>query len=337
MHAQMKAAILSPGVIRIEDRPIPQPGPGEVAVAVRYVGVCGSDLARFDGRAPPGPASVFGHEFSGNVIAAGDGADGPARSLGQPVTVAPLLVCGRCAFCLGDHEYLCRQRRIFGIEADGAMQEVVCAPAHRVLPLPAGLGMQAGALVEPLAVAVHAVRQAGDVRGASVVILGAGAIGILIAQIARAYGAERVVVMDVRPERLRLAASLGLAVAEVGDAASVGNADILFEATGAPAVANLFAPLLAPLGTIVLVGRMEGSVPIEVDALLYKEARLVTSRYFSQADFTAALRLTSEGRVPLAPLAQATVPFERLTEDGGRAVMALTRVNVRVLVAMPWA
>jgi 2-desacetyl-2-hydroxyethyl bacteriochlorophyllide A dehydrogenase len=332
----MKAAILEPGAIRMVDRRTPQPEPGEVAVAVRYVGICGSDLARFDGRMPPGPERVFGHEFAGVVRAVGEGV---ALCLGQAVAVAPLLTCGRCAFCLDDHEYLCDRRLIFGVEVDGAVQETVCVPARCVLALPASVSMKEGALVEPLAVAVHAVRQAGDIKGTSVVVLGAGAIGVLIAQVARACGAGRVVLMDIRQERLELAARLGLEVAAVS-AVPKSDAGILFEATGAPEAAELFAPLLAPLGVVVLVGRMDRAVPIDVDALLFKEARLVTSRYFSRADFVMALQLVTglvEGCAPcnpvmLSPLVQAIVPFDSLADDSGRAVMALARANVRVLV-----
>jgi (R,R)-butanediol dehydrogenase/meso-butanediol dehydrogenase/diacetyl reductase len=306
---------------------------------VSYVAVCGSDQARFEGRLETDKPVVFGHEFSGRVSDVGSRVEG--LEVGEAVTVAPLLNCGECRFCLTGHEYLCPERRIFGSEVDGAMQAYVCIRADRVFSLPKGVSLQEGALAEPLAVAVHAGRQAGMVEGRGVVTLGAGAIGLLIAQVARARGARDVVMLDVVPGRLRLADELGFATVNGERCDPVGavreqiggrGADVLFEATGSPAVADYFLPMLAPLGVIVVVGRVEDPVPLDLDQMLLKEARLVTSRYFTVADFRRGLDLLAAEQVSLTPLVQQVMPFERLREGEGEVVMGAARQVVRLLI-----
>jgi threonine dehydrogenase-like Zn-dependent dehydrogenase len=171
----MRAAILSkPGEIQVTDLPEPIPGPGELKIAVRRVGICGSDLARFEGHLPQKRAVVFGHEFSGRVVAWGAGVT--SFTPGQPVTVAPLLSCGHCAYCLQDKGYLCPERVRFGADVAGAMQEFVCVPAGRAYSLPDQLPLEYGAVSEPLAVALHAIHQVELTKDMDIAILGGGAM-----------------------------------------------------------------------------------------------------------------------------------------------------------------
>jgi len=282
---------------------------------------------------------VPGHELSGRVGALGPGVTG--FEPGQPVTVAPLLNCGTCRFCLAGHEYLCPERRIFGGQVDGALQERVCVPADRVFPLPERVSLREGALVEPLAVSVHAVHQAGPVKGRNVAVLGAGAIGLLIAQVARAEDARDVLVLDVQPKRLSVAEELGFVVINTNLSDPVQRVlahtkgqgvDLLFEATGSPAIGEYFAPMVAALGVIVVVGRMEQPVSLDLEAMLLKEARLVTSRYFSLSDFRRAAELLAGGSVSVLPLIQKVVPFSLLGERQGAVVMNVAHRVVRLLV-----
>jgi len=336
----VKAAVLAGvGEIVLVERTGRRPAPGEVEIAVSDVAVCGSDQARFAGRLRSGGPVVFGHEFSGRVSACGAGVTG--FEIGQAVTVAPLLNCGTCRFCVAGHEYLCPERRMFGVQVDGALQERVCMPANRVFPLPEHVSLREGALVEPLAVSVHAVRQAGEVEGLDVAVLGAGAIGLLIAQVARAEGAREVLVLDVRPDRLDLASEFGFVAinSSLSDpvesvlAHSGGRGvDVLFEATGSPAVGEYFMPLLADLGVIVVVGRIERPVLLNLETMLFKEARLVASRYFSLADFQRAVELLTAGSVSVAPLIQKVVTFDCLGERQGAVVMDAARQVVRLLI-----
>ncbi|MGQ9494016.1 MAG: zinc-dependent alcohol dehydrogenase [Anaerolineae bacterium] len=337
------AVLLKPGKIAIVEQPACQPGFGEVEVSVRFVGICGSDLARFAGRIPVGKEVVLGHELSGRVSALGVGMYG--WQIGQAVTVAPLLNCGQCDLCLNGHEQLCPQRRIFGGEVDGALRERICVPSNRVFPLPMHLRLEEGAMVEPLAVAVHAVRQACESGGLDydsiVTVLGAGAIGLLIAQVVRLQGVTKILVADTNPARLQLANEFEFTVMNPGVCDPVGSmlehtkghgSDVLFEATGSPAVARYFTPMLAARGTIVVVGHMEQPVSLDLEALLLKEGRLLTSRYFTIGDFEQAVEMLAERSISVAPLIQRVVPFECLGERQGALVMDAARQVVRLLI-----
>ncbi len=284
---------------------------------------------------------VFSHELSGRVATVGRGVRGLAP--GQAVTVAPLFNCGNCPACLGGNEHLCPQRVIFGTQVDGGLQERLCLPACRAIPLPSTLSLREGALVEPAAIAVHAVRRAEPLEGCDVAVFGAGAIGLLIGQVARARGAGRILMVDLDPDRLRLAASLGFPTADAHRvdlvAAMLSQTDrrgvaVVFEASGDPEVWRLFPALLAPGGLIVAVGHTHGPVPLDLDALLLKEARLATSRYFTLADFQASLHLLAAGQVTVRPLIQGEIPLDRLGDDRGRPAMEAAQQAVRLLVRL---
>lgn len=338
------AALIKPGEIRLVDRLKRVPKPHEVEIAVRYVGICGSDIARFDGRLPSGKPAVFGHEFSGRIDAVG--VDVAGFEIGRAVTVAPLLNCRKCPFCLADRGYLCADRVRFGTDVDGALCESVRVPSDRVFPLPEGVPLEHGALAEPLAVAVHAVRQVDKVDGARVVVLGGGAIGLLIAMVAHVWGAEQILVVDINPERVDLAVQLGFIGVDNRSSDPISyvlqhtenrGADIVFEASGSPDVGPYLLPMLAKLGVIVVVGRIEEPVPLSLDALILKEARLLTSRYFSLSDFRQAVDLITKGLVAVDPLIQERMPFRRLGEEQGRVLMDAARRAVRLMVVMEGA
>lgn len=333
------AVLVKPGEIRLEQRLACAPAPGEAAVSVCCVGLCGTDLAMFQGKWKPDQPVIPGHEFSGRVFALGDGVT--SLQIGQKVSIAPLISCGSCEFCRSGFEYLCQQRRIFGFQLDGALRQRVNLPANIIFPLPESISLREGALLEPLAVAVHAVQQAGDLKRCKVAIIGAGAIGLLIAQAARASGASSVVLLDINPERLTLARELGFTAHNTStgsmswfdETASAGGFECLFEASGAPAAVEHLPGLLKPRGTIVIVGRFPSPVLVDLDTLLLKEAKMVTSRYFSLSDYRDALQLAAAGNVRLEPLIQAETFFERLADRQGADVFNAACRVVRLLVA----
>jgi len=328
MHA---AVLVAPKCIQIEERPVPQPAPREVLVHVHYVAICGSDQARFWGGQPTtGLPVVMGHEFSGRVVGLGAGVTSPA--VGQLVTAAPLLNCGECAFCLAGRGNLCSQRRVFGRDVDGALQEYVALRADRIYSLPPNVLAREGGLVEPLAVACHAVRRAGAEPKTRALVLGAGAIGLLIAQVWRALGGGPVAVTDLDEGRLGVAAALGIP-AWSGTPAGP-PVDTLFEATGSPEALANWLPALAPAGRAVVVGKLGQPVAVDWVSMMRKEAEVTTSRYFTLADFEHAVRLMKEGRVRVSPLIGRTVPFQRLGERAGQTVMSEARQVIRLLVEL---
>jgi L-iditol 2-dehydrogenase len=328
MHA---AVIVAPKYIRLEERPIPQPGPGEVLIQVHYVAICGSDQARFWGReSSAGEPVVMGHEFSGRVATVGDGVTAPA--IGQWVTVAPLLDCGECALCLAGKGNLCPLRRRFGRDVDGALREYATMRVDRVYPLPANVSAYEGAMVEPLAVACHAVRRASAEPDASALVLGAGAIGLLIAQVWRALHSGPVAVVDLDEGRLAVAAELGV---PSWTAASAGLlVETLFEATGSPDAFATWLPALAPAGRAVIVGKLNQPVALDWVSLMRKEAEIVTSAYFTLVDFAQALQLLIDSQVRVSPLIGERVAFQRLGERAGQTVMAEASQVVRLLIAL---
>lgn len=330
-RASLLAAVLkAPQWIEIQERPVPRPGLGEVLVQPQYVAICGSDQARFWGHEPlSAPGVVIGHECSGRVSALGPGVTG--LQVGQLVTLAPLLNCGECAHCQAGKPNLCAKRRVFGRDVDGALQTYLAVPAARVYPLPSTLSAQEGALVEPLAVACHAVRRAATRTGASALVLGAGAIGLLIAQVWIALDRGPVAVTDRDPQRLKVAAGLGIQIRRSIRKASV---QVLFEATGSPRAFNHWLPALDAGGQIVLVGKFAEPAPIDWLSLLRKEGEIIASRYFTLEDFALALQLMEEARVNVLPLIGRTVPFASLRDEAGRLVMEEARQVIRLLVQL---
>jgi len=195
--------------VRVEERPPPPPPPpGWVQVAVGWCGICGTDLDELL-HGPvlvPSIPLVLGHEAAGTVLAA---AAGVGFAVGDRVGLENTLGCGRCARCLAGDPQLCADFAVMGLMFDGALAERVNVPAAMCAVLPDGISDEAGALAEPLSVAVRAVRRAGGVRGRSVGVVGAGTIGLLVAAVARAEGARRGAVIGTSPARLERALSPG--------------------------------------------------------------------------------------------------------------------------------
>ncbi len=190
----------------IEEREPAAPGPGELGISVAYTGICGTDLHIYHGDMDSrvGAAAIIGHEMSGRVAALGEGVTGWA--VGQPVTVLPTRWCGRCAACRRGNSHICHAMNFLGIDSPGAMQSGWNVPAELVLPLPEELPLDQGALVEPVAVAVHDVRRGEVASGDHVVVVGGGPIGVLIGTVAKGRGA-RVLLVEPDPTRRAVAAT----------------------------------------------------------------------------------------------------------------------------------
>lgn len=215
---------------------------------------------------------------------------------------------------------------------DGAFQEFVRMPADRIFPLPDDISLADGALIEPLAVAYHTVGQAGTSSGRAALVLGAGAIGLLIAQVWRALGKGTVVIADIDPSRLAVAAKLDIPVQELSAVAVPFN--VIFEATGSARAISTWLPRLAPGGKVVVVSKLTETVTIDWIDLLRKEGQIITSRYFTLSDFAASLQLVAARAVQLQPLAGKILPFEAFTGNTGQDIMRLAGQVVRLLVCM---
>jgi L-iditol 2-dehydrogenase len=250
------------GDVRVVESPTPEPGPGEVLLRVKACLICASDLHMYEeghssGVYPSGPI-ILGHEFSGEVVALGEGVT--AWQLGDAVACEPSWHCGHCDMCRQGYTNLCRNI-IFPSypDRDGAMAEYIAVPAFSLARLPAGVDFVAGALAEPLGVALHAVRLSGLQPGAKVAILGAGAIGLAILQVAKRFGAGELLVADPCGPRQAAPAKLGAIVrasaAELLELCPEGQeADLVFEAAGGERSFAEALDLARPEGKVMVVG-----------------------------------------------------------------------------------
>lgn len=188
----LQQVMTAPGVIEFNEVPVPEVKPGQVLVKIQKIGICGSDIHVYHGKHPFTKYPVTqGHEVSGEIAQIGQGVEG--FSVGQKVTIQPQVVCGKCYPCRHGKYNLCEELKVMGFQTTGVASHYFAVDAQKVTPLPEDMSFDEGAMIEPLAVAVHAIRQAGDVTGLKIAVLGAGPIGILVAQAAKGMGAQSVI------------------------------------------------------------------------------------------------------------------------------------------------
>jgi 2-desacetyl-2-hydroxyethyl bacteriochlorophyllide A dehydrogenase len=300
--------------------PMPTPRDGEALLRVRRVGICGTDLHIFQGhldhRMPLN--GTIGHETLADVVEA------PAASgfrPGERVVVEPLKVCGACRACRMGAAYLCYRLRVLGVEEAGGMQDYWAVPAARLLRVPAALGDDEAAVIEPLAVATHDVRRAEVKAGDAVLVLGGGPIGALIAMVARHRGA-RVVVSEVNPFRVDILRKLGLEVVGPGQDLEAfvqtwtggDGADVVFEVTGNAAAVRAMTDLVRVWGTISMVAIHGEPLAVDLYRFFARELTMHGSRLYSRADWEEAIALAASGAVTLAPLVSRRIPLESLQQ-----------------------
>ncbi|MBO1329801.1 zinc-binding dehydrogenase [Streptomyces sp. VRA16 Mangrove soil] len=313
-----------------------EPGPGEVQLAPAYVGICGTDLHIFHGDmdARVGTPAVLGHEMSGRILRVGPGVADWAP--GDAVTVMPLRWDGTCPACRAGHQHVCQHLDFIGIDSPGAMQQRWTVPASTLVRLPDSLPLDRAALVEPTAVAVHDVGRA-QVRGdEKVVVVGGGPVGVLIALVARAAGAD-VRVVELSAHRRLLAEELGLTTwdptaddigALVGAWTGNAGADVAFEVSGAAGGVDTAVDVLGVRGRLCLVAIHPRPREVNLHRFFWRELTLVGARLYDRSDFGRAVALVADGTIPadrliskVVPLTQAPAAFEAL--EGGGDVMKI--------------
>jgi L-iditol 2-dehydrogenase len=308
----MQAAVLrGVGDLAVEERLVPQPGRREVVVKVSAVGVCGSDVHYYEhGRIGPHVVRaplVLGHEPAGEVV--GLGPDVTRLRVGQRVSIEPGVPCFTCRHCLGGRYNLCGDVRFFATPPiDGAFCEYVAIHQAFAHPVPDVLSDDAAALLEPLSVGIWACQKGRVTAGSRVLVNGAGPIGLVAAQCARAFGATEVVVADLNPHRLALAAELGatatLDVRDVPVAAAGIETEVLLECSGQPAAIHAAVQAVGPAGRAVLVGMGADNVSLPLSHLQNNEIELTgTFRYANT--WPAAIALAATGAVALDRLVTA--------------------------------
>ena len=321
----MRAVVVhGAGDVRVDERPDPTPGPGEVLIAMEWGGVCGSDLSYWrhgaSGTAVLSAPLVLGHEVAGRIAAVGAGVTD--QEIGRPVTVHPAELVGDG--CLPERiagrTNLYPRIRYFGSAAfdphtDGGFSELRVVRADQVRPLPQGVSTEHGALAEPLAVALHAVHRAGDLRGRDVVVNGAGPIGSLVVAAARYRGAATVVAADIADSSLAVAKALGADETRnlaAGDTLPE-DAELVFEASGAPAALGGVLRATARGGTVVQVGNLPGTaVPAVLGDLVTREISWIGAYRFVE-EISDALQAMCDG-LDVSPLITHRFDLDRAAE-----------------------
>lgn len=327
----MRAVVVrEPGTLGVEEVPDPTPGPGQAVLRVAACGICGSDL-HLHRKALLAAGAVMGHEFCGEVMEAAGG-----LRAGERVCALPALSCGRCSRCRSGLGAFCAAQRTLGLgDAPGAFAEYVAVAAHEAVRLPEEVDDECGALVEPLAVGLHAVNVGRIRRGESCLVIGAGPIGLAAALWARHFGAERIVVSEPGAGRRRIAEALGAtAVLDPGaddfDEALAHElpegADVVFEAVGSPGRIQEAVDRARFRGRVVVAGVCMDTDAIQPLRATFKEASLHFVLAYEKDDFQYTVDMLAQGRIDPAPmvtdrvgLSEVPAVFDALAQPGERA------------------
>jgi len=329
----MKALLLSEyNHLEVQDLPRPTPGPDELLIQVAACGICGSDVHGYDGstgrRIPP---IVMGHEAAGTVAAVGSAVD--RFQPGDRVTFDSTVYCGTCDYCLTGQVNLCQQRQVIGVSCGeyrraGAFAEFLTIPARIAYPLPESLSFAEAAMLEAVAVALHGVAVSEMKRAQTVLVIGAGMIGLLLLQAARAAGAARVFVSDVDATRLALAAKLGADFTLQASGAALideilrhtggSGVDLVLEAVGREETIAAAIDSVRKGGTVTLVGNLAPQILLPLQKVVSRQIRLQGS-CASAGEYPQAIAFIASGTIKVdalitavAPLSQGPSWFERL-------------------------
>jgi 2-desacetyl-2-hydroxyethyl bacteriochlorophyllide A dehydrogenase len=319
--------------------PAVAPGPNEVRIRVARVGLCGTDLHVFHGDMDQRVTipAIIGHEMSGRVESLGEQVAG--LTVGQPVTVMPTRYCGECAACRRGHRNVCHRMQFMGIDSPGALQELWSVPAGLVVPLPEGIDLSAAALIEPVTVAVHDVRRSGLAEGDRVVVVGGGPIGLLIALVAQARGAE-VVIVEPDEARRAVAGDLGIRAinpAEEAPGAFVeawtdgAGADVAFEVSGSAGGVATAVEVLTTRGKLIMVAIHSKPREVNLHRFFWRELEMYGARLYDRGDMDSGVQLVADGTIPAAAFISAEVEmadvqsaFEQLGAGGAMKILVKT-------------
>jgi L-iditol 2-dehydrogenase len=320
----MKSLLLSRyNHFEIVELPTPAPGADDVLVRVEACGICGSDVHGMDGstgrRIPP---IVMGHEAAGIVIATGSDVSDVAE--GDRVTFDSTISCGKCGYCARGDINLCDNREVIGVSCGdyrrhGAFAEYVSVPRRIVYPLPAELPFAEAAMLEAISVAMHAVRVSGATGGESALVVGAGMIGLLTLQAARAAGCSPIYVSDLDPTRLALAVTLGAdhvlpytgkqLASRVAQLNGGPGVDLVFEAVGNDETVNTAIDCVRKGGTVALIGNVAPEVVLPLQKVVSRQIRLQGS-CASAGEYPKAIEYVAEGKIKVKPLITAVASLD---------------------------
>jgi (R,R)-butanediol dehydrogenase / meso-butanediol dehydrogenase / diacetyl reductase len=315
----MQAAVYC-GREDIQVRQVPEPriADDEVLLRVRSSGICGTDMQIYSGKHPRARAPLVpGHEILGRIEETGRAVESGWKP-GMRVAVYPLISCGHCGPCREGNAHVCEKLGLVGIDRDGGFAQFVKVSPHQLIPIPDQVSDDQAAVIEPLAVAVHAVHDSGFRVGDTVLVTGGGPIGLLLAQTLRAGGARDIVISEVKDFRRELAGHMGFPAFDPG-AESAPHAlerligapgvDIVFEATGHPTAYRDAVQCCKVRGEISFVGIPKTPPEVDILGIVYKELRATSARVYRFRDYYGAIALLSRGTLDVLPLITDRIPL----------------------------
>jgi (R,R)-butanediol dehydrogenase/meso-butanediol dehydrogenase/diacetyl reductase len=341
--------------IRVEEFPDPEhPRPDEVKLRISWCGICGTDLEEYlygplfipvekpnpiTGRGAP---MVIGHEFVGTVVEVGSAVHDLAP--GDRVAVDTLIHCGHCFFCQRHQVHLCENLAIMGLMTDGGLAEYINAPRYMCFKYADRLSDEHAALAEPASVVVRAARRGRLAEGETVAVIGAGSIGLLTVEVARAMGASKIIAVEPAPSRRKVALAVGAdAAIDPGETDPVTavkrltggyGADVVFECAGNTATMSMAPELGRRAGRIVLVGLHDAPIPVRLASVVIGEQELIGSfSHIYDEDFSEAVDLLSGGKIESAPLITAQIGLTDLVQRGLNELAESKARHLKILVS----
>jgi len=336
----MKAAIWYGGKdIRIEKVPLPKIKDDEVLVKIQAVSICGSDLHAYLGvskrRIPP---LVMGHEFSGEIVKLGKKVKN--LSEGERVVVESIISCGTCQLCRLGRNNICQNLQLVGLHVSGAFSEYVSVPAKKCYTLPKAVSFEEASLVEPLAVAVHAVDLASLEKNDAIGIIGSGAIGLMTLQVAKGRSVSKIFALDTLEYRLAVARNLGATTTidvtkeePVQKILADGGVDAVFEAVGHQQTVQQGLAMVKKGGKVIIIGMLEAAMQLPMLDITVKELELHGSYGYTSDDFQQALNLIAKRKVNVVPLITHLLPLDNIQH--GFEILSLGAENVIKVVLTP--
>lgn len=338
--------------IRLEDVSVPgSPEAGWVQIKVHWCGICGSDLHEyvagpvFIPMNEPHPLTgikdqcILGHEFSGEIVAVGEGVKG--YEVGERVAADACQHCGECRYCKDGMYNICESLAFTGLMNNGAFAEYVNVPANLLYKLPEGFPTEAGALIEPLAVGMHAVKKAGNLLGETVVVVGAGTIGLCTIMCAKAAGAARVIALEMSSARKAKALEVGAtvvidpsqvdAIAEIKKLTGGYGADVSFECIGLTKTAQVAIDSIRKAGRCVMVGIFEEPTQFNFFDIVSTEKQVIGSLAYN-GEFADVIAFIADGRLDVEPLITGKIQLANILENGFEELVNNKEENVKIIV-----
>ena len=336
----IQQVMTEPGKIIFREAETPKPGSGQVLVKIKKIGICGSDIHVYHGTHPFTSYPVTqGHELSAQIVKLGEGVTGLAP--GQKVTIEPQVYCGKCYPCTHGKYNLCESLKVMGFQTTGTASEYFAVDASKVDVLPENMTYSEGAMIEPLAVTVHAAKRFPEIKGAKAAILGCGPIGILLAQSCKALGASQVMITDVSDYRLELAKQCGADFAvntkerDFGEAMTAcfgpDKADVIYDCAGNDITMGQAIRYARKASTIILVAVFGKMASVDLAVLNDHELDLNTSMMYRHEDYVDAIRLAGEGKIQLKPLMSRHFAFKEYL-DAYAYIDANRETTMKVLI-----